>query len=609
MNYFSKKNSIILVSLSSVFLLFGTILILCSGQLIDLTYSILSQKIFHREFDLTKWLPTLESLFLFPIFIVVAVNALIFPKYQNKYKISLLVVVFALLGFSILYASGVASNYHVNSDLASEFILANECNLEKSVLPTGYYYGTELRTLNTELISAPIFWFTKNWTVNKTLTTFFCCLILFIVTWKLLETIEVKDNWIKLFISFIIFCPFSWQAMYIGTWGNYYLPHITLCFTYLILFIYLAYKEPKKYKLLFWIFLIFAFICGLSTIRYVLNFVFPVSVVAIFIEANKKDSPKITDFKNFWIKNKIVFIAVTSLFACGFGYVFSSTVIQHFYTLSHFNKIQFCSLGTTKLLDLLRTILDTFGYQEGVSVMTPAGFINLIILIGLVFSIINTSVLLKSDDTSPIQKFIICFVIFSFFFNTFVYYTVEFYARYYYSILVLLFINLAIQLSTKALTSFKRYVLGVSFSIALISSSFLTVQHFINTNENDFREASVQYLMDHDYTFGYALFENANVISFMTDGKIEVGNFDKTEPNPKDFIPKNEYAYDKWLSPRRYYENNNDRGHIFFLLSTNEYEHAKEYNALKKGIQVYKDDNFIIFDYESHSAFINSFNE
>ena len=251
MNYFSKKNSIILVSLSSVFLLFGTILILCSGQFIDLTYSILSQKIFHRDFDLTKWLPTLESLFLFPIFIVVAVNALIFPKYQNKYKISLLVVVFALLGFSILYASGVASDYHVNSDLASEFILANECNLEKSVLPTGYYYGTELRTLNTELISAPIFWFTKNWTVNKTLTTFFCCLILFIVTWKLLETIEVKDNWIKLFISFIIFCPFSWQAMYIGTWGNYYLPHITLCFTYLILFIYLAYKEPKKWYQIF----------------------------------------------------------------------------------------------------------------------------------------------------------------------------------------------------------------------------------------------------------------------------------------------------------------------------------------------------------------------
>ena len=86
MNYFSKKNSIILVSLSSVFLLFGTILILCSGQLIDLTYSILSQKIFHREFDLTKWLPTLESLFLFPIFIVVAVNALIFQNTRTNIK-------------------------------------------------------------------------------------------------------------------------------------------------------------------------------------------------------------------------------------------------------------------------------------------------------------------------------------------------------------------------------------------------------------------------------------------------------------------------------------------------------------------------------------------
>lgn len=607
MNYFSKKNSLIFIALSSVFLIFGTILVLCSGQFINLAYNILSQKIFHRNFDLQKWLPTLESLFLFPIFVVISVNAVIFPKYENKYKIIILSVVFALLGFSILYASGVASDYHVNSDLASEFILANECNLEKSFLPTGYYYGTELRTLNTELISAPIFWFTKNWTVNKTLTTFFCCLILFIVTWKLLETIDIKENWIKFFISFIIFSPFSWQAMYIGTWGNYYLPHITLCFIYLILFIYLAFKEPKKFKVLFWIFMIFAFICGLSTIRYVLNFVFPVSVVAIFIEANKKDNPKITDFKNFWINNKTVFLAVTSLISCGFGYVFSSTVIQHFYTLSHFNKIQFCNLGTTTLLDLLRTILDTFGYQEGVSVMTPAGFINLIILAGLVISVINTKSIIKSNETSPVQKFVLCFVIFSFFFNTFVYYTVEFYGRYYYSILVLLFLILAIQLSNKTLSNFKKYILGISFSIALISSSFLTIQHFINTNENDFREASVKYLTDHDYSFGYAVFENANVITFLTDGKIEVGNFDKTEPTHRDFIPHDYYAYDKWLTPRRYYDSSKDSGHIFFLLSLNEYEHAKDYKVLKNGVQVFKDDNFIIFDYESHEAFIKAF--
>lgn len=607
MNYFSKKNSLILIILSSVLLLFGTILVLCSGQFINLAYDILSQKIFHRDFDIQKWLPTMESLFLFPIFIVVSINAVVFPKYENKYKIIILSVVFALLGFSILYASGVASDYHVNSDLASEFILANECNLEKSFLPTGYYYGTELRTLNTELISAPLFWFTKNWTINKTLTTFFCCLILFIVTWKLMETIEIKENWIKFIISFLIFSPFSGQAMYIGTWGNYYLPHVTLCFTYLILFIYLAFKEPKRYKLIYWIFIVFAFICGLSTIRYVLNFVFPVSIVAIYIEVNKKENPKITDFKNFWIKNKIVFLSITSLFACGFGYVFSSTVIQHFYTLSHFNKIQFCPLGTTTLLDLLRTILDTFGYQEGVSVMTPAGFINLIILVGLVISVINTKNLIKSAETPSIQKFVLCFVVFSFFFNTFVYYTVEFYSRYYYSILVLIFLNLAIQLSNKTLTNFKKYILGVSFSIALISSSFLTVQHFINTNENDFREASVKYLTDHDYKFGYALFENANVITFLTDGKIEVGNFDKTEPIPRDFIPHDYYAYDKWLTPRRYYENNKDAGHIFFLLSINEYEHAKDYKALKNGVQVFKDENFIIFDYESHDAFINAF--
>ena len=607
MNYFTRKNSIIFISLSSLFLVFGTVLILCSGQFIDFAYNILSEKIFHRDFDLEKWLPTLESLFLFPIFIVVSFNAVIFHKYENKYKIILLITTFLLLTFSILFASGIASNYHVNSDLASEFVLANECNLEKSFLPTGYYYGTELRTFNTELISAPVFWFTKSWTANKTLTTFFCCLILFIVTWKLLSIIEIKETWIKLFISFIIFSPFSWQAMYIGTWGNYYLPHITICFLYLILYIFLVYKEPKHYKLFSALFLFLAFFCGLSTIRYVLNFVFPVTISSIYIEANKKDNPKITDFKNFWLKNKAVYLSTTSFIACGFGYVFSSTVIQHFYTLSHFNKIQFCKLGTISVLDLVRTILDTFGYQEGVSVMTPAGFINLLILTGLILSIINFSKILKSNII-PVQSFIVLFVIISFCFNTFVYYTVEFYGRYYYSILVLLFPVLAIQLSNQNFNPIKKYIIGICISISLISSSFLTIQHFINTNENQRREASIKFISD-NYTFGYAMFEDANIITFITNGKVEVGNFDKTEPNINDFVPNDYYSYDKWLTLKRYYENNNNRGHIFFLLPLDSYKYAKDYNVIKNGKQVYKDDYFIIFDYESHQSFINSFSE
>lgn len=608
MNFFSKKTSIILVSLSAFFFAIGTVIVIFSHQFIDLAYTILSQKIFHREFNLEKWLPTIESLFVFPIFAVTAVNAAIFPKYEKKYKITLLVVCFTLIGFSILYASCVASDYHVNSDLAAEFILAGECNLEKSLLPTGYYYATELRTLNTEIFSAPIFWFTANWTVNKTLTTFFCCALLFVVTWFLLKFIDIKETWVKLFVSFMIFSPFSWQAMYIGTWGNYYLPHITICFAYLILFIKLCYNTPKHKKLLFLIFQITAFICGLSTIRYVLNFVIPVTSAAILLETNKKETAKITEFKKFWIDNFTVFVASTSLFSCGIGYVFSSTVIQHFYTLSHFNKIQFCTLGETSLLDLLRAILDTFGYQEGVSVMTPAGFINLLVIVGLVISIVNIKPLLKNENLSFIQRFILLFVIISFFFNTFIYYTVEFYNRYYYSILVLFFLIFAIEISNPCFNKIAKWIMGCCIGIAFISSCYMTILHFINNNENSNREGSINYLLENDYSFGYALFENANVITFLTDGQIEVGNLQKTEPSPGDFIPTEKYDYDKWLTLRRYYENNNDCGNIFLLLSTNEYNHAKDYAVIRNGKEVYRDDFFVIFDYPSHEAFKQSFN-
>ena len=59
MNYFTKKQSYIFMSLSFLCLLLGTVLICFSHDFINFSYTLLSEKVFHRSFDLTKWLPTI----------------------------------------------------------------------------------------------------------------------------------------------------------------------------------------------------------------------------------------------------------------------------------------------------------------------------------------------------------------------------------------------------------------------------------------------------------------------------------------------------------------------------------------------------------------------
>ena len=52
----------------------------------------------------------------------------------------------------------------INSDMSSEMVLAKQLAEEgKWMLSDNWYYSTELRVVNTQLISAFIFRFTDNW--------------------------------------------------------------------------------------------------------------------------------------------------------------------------------------------------------------------------------------------------------------------------------------------------------------------------------------------------------------------------------------------------------------------------------------------------------------
>ena len=64
---FSKKSEIILVSLSIFAIFISTLLVIFANQFYTIIYDILSTKVFHREFDFNKWLPSIESFFLIEI--------------------------------------------------------------------------------------------------------------------------------------------------------------------------------------------------------------------------------------------------------------------------------------------------------------------------------------------------------------------------------------------------------------------------------------------------------------------------------------------------------------------------------------------------------------
>lgn len=605
--FFSQKVSVILVACSAIVLLLGTVIILNSSQFVQGLYNFLSQKVFHREFDIEKWLPTMESIFLIPLFLVVVVNAILFPKYCVKYKMALLCILLVDMLVVIVFTTATTTDAHVNSDLAAEYLLAKQCFLEKSILPLGWHYSTEIYILGKHLISAPMFFFTENLTVIKTMTSLLCTLVLFGSCWYLLSKLDIKQLWVKLLACIMVISPFSGLVWYVLAWGTFYIPHVVFSFVYLGLFLELMRQSNalNVKKLTLGTFLAISFLCGLSTIRYIMNFQFPLALALVLSNAFKKGSD-IADIKRFWLEEKSVFYSVVGLITGGLGYLFNNIVLQRLYSFREWNTIAFCELGTVSFLDIFRAVVQTVGFLEGVSVFTPSGIINLLIYIAILVLILF---LVKASkvDIPRNQKILILFFFSSFLFNTFVYLNTEFIFRYMVNILIIIVPCIAVLISSDAISSYKKYGLGVVWSIVLFVSAFATMQSNLNGDSNTSKYPVRDFLLSQDYEFGYGTFWNANVFNYLTNGKIEVGNLDTHDNEDGVAVVPKEYGYYNWLTPKRYYSNDYGNKPIFLILSQAEYENAKDNATLSVGKEVYSDQYYKVFEYPSHQAFKESF--
>ena len=224
MTYFSRKQSFIFMGVSFLVLILGTTLVCFSSNFIQFSYDFFSQKVFHRSFDLAKWLPTIESFFIIPVFAMIVVQTVFFPKFSDQHKVVILSVYFCALLFVTLYGVAVATRRHVDADLASEILLATECVREKTFWPRGWNYSTEIRLFNTNLITAPAFLFTSDWNIAKLLTSLGEIIILFFAMYYVLCQVRIKKFWVKYFICILSVLPFSAMAWNVGAGGGIIFP-------------------------------------------------------------------------------------------------------------------------------------------------------------------------------------------------------------------------------------------------------------------------------------------------------------------------------------------------------------------------------------------------
>lgn len=513
------------------------------------------------------------------------------------------------LGLAFLVLCFLNIFYHdqwLDSDMAAEMIFSRLLAKEGHILATrDWYYSTEFRVLYTQLIMTPLFHLTNNWHLIRAMTNIVTYALMLISYFYMMKPMKVDKRWVAL-IGTILLLPFSETMMTHMQMGNTYMPHVIIAFFWFGMFLRLAegkiQGQGRKIEILL-LYLLLSVVCGLSGVRYLLAIQCPVAAAA-FLYLLKSDEFGVfreqfgsRDAKTCWRRvcdcgqAKYLCCSLVGLAASVAGYGINVLWVSRNYIFQTYGSTNFIAVYQGILWERMQnafgSLLMLFGYIPDKSFLSLRGLVTIIAFI--LIAILSWCAVKVYHKDSGQKFFVTLFVTVAFALNLFVFVFTNstMVPRYYITILIFMLPVLAIFLDGKEKLFDKFAVIGI-LGICLTISTAKTTLSFMTVDKNQEKRAVCAFLAENDYKFGFASYWNANIITELTDGEVEIANISNPE----------ELEYFKWSSPVKYYEEGYNKGEVFLLLTTEEETEYSNAKALKAGTKVYEDGNYAVFLYE-----------
>lgn len=596
----------------------GLALVLVSSSLSGGVQAFLEEKVFHRAFDGEKWLPTIISLLSYPLFIAIAGAALIYARLPEKNKIFLLCLYAAGLTLMLAVCFAMNTDHYIDSDMGAEIELAKECFLQKSFWPRSWCYSTELRTLNTQLLSAPLFCFTDSWHLVKTLTCLLCLPVLFAASCFLVKALGVRSLPLRILTGIVSACPWSLDIWQFVTLGNYYVPKITILYAHLALFLTLSFGHPsgtelsaRKGKALLISLYALSLIEGLTSIRYIFVIVLPLAAVSVWQAAAggmREDWPLSA---RALLSDRKGRLSLFSLLAAGLGYLLNSTLLRKLYSFSIWYETAFGKLEDVSAKQLHDDLLGLMGYNEQVSVLSPAGITNMLLygFLALLLFFLVRFLLKDRRKYGGRQSFYIIFCLASIAITGFLYLHVKYIARYFILGLALIPAMAAVIIEGNPSPDRRipRFLLALTGAVFALTNSFTTLAATFSSDVNAKLSGVIRFLDESGMDFGYSVTPYSSRLAFMMDGRIDFATVDAEEEEGGFVLPE-EFAPCLFLSPKRYYEESFRSGKkCFFMVDYGTWELSRDNAVFGAGDLAYDDGEYRVYAYPSPGAFRRSF--
>ena len=517
-----------------------------------------------------------------------------------KYALPYLFPILAFINFAV-FLSGGTDNL-INSDHSSELVLGKLLSEEGGILSTNWFYSTEVRVLNTQIVYKTLFHFTDNWHLVRYLGSLINALILVVCGGYLTFVMGLK-KYIP-FITGALLLPLSFHYFDIVLFGSYYVPHISITFVFLA-FMFSILKAKKLYAKIIYTVLacLLAFVSCLGGLRQLCILFAPMMMAVVILLFIKREEFKTIKLKEA-IKNPyIVFTGasvLTSVFGVA-GYLVNEKVFRDIFSFHNFNYIHFTEFSFERIVQTVKGFFNIFGYITGDKVFSAQTIVNICSCLLLGFGAYSVYKVLKNHkDFSLTQIFVALFTATGFAVMFIMYGFTDFEYTHRYLIPTAVFVYIS-YVNLIGNINWKKSLKGlfvILLAVFMIFPSNATFEERGNTEGNKNLLQMAKIIVNQGCTEGYASFWNANVMTEMTDGLLEVRTW--TTSGNIEALDK----YHNWLHVKDFGEKKAE-GKVFLLFTADEYNNSNIVKYLANPAKTIKTSQYALLIYDSYDTIYN----
>lgn len=496
---------------------------------------------------------------------------------------------------------------YIDSDSASELVLAKHLADTRQLLSQDWMYSTELRVFQMQWVFTPLMLFLDNWHLIRFLGT------------MILQTVYILS-----FAYMARQAGFRWQTIWYGaallllpvsvTYGRivlyhvHYMIHLIMSFLIfgLVMNLYQTWN-PRRLRgwLLLGALMVCSFLAGTNSVRQLMITHAPMlfSIVLLSLRQDTPDSRSATILS----KPALRFLAFALLAAaCSFAALkFNQLVLHKYFTDNPYYSESTILMDATYLRKMAYGFLHQFGFRISAPLLSLFGILSVASLVAFGYGLYVSAVHIR-DGFTP--RALVMLQLFSFSaVMAVVFLLTADYNTYFPLYLCLMWPWAVLPMMEGWGSNPKKYaplhknrIFVWIAAVTVISSGWLNVAWFARTPglSQAYEGLSYQdrdtvahladvseFLLENDYQIGYATYWNANVVTEVTDGAVRMVGV-TIYADPDGCIKFYDFLTSLWLR-----EAPNEKP---FLL-INRYETLPE-DMAPYCVQVYADDWYTVYD-------------